>query len=352
MHLDLESINNTPPKVSILLPSLNTFPFLAERLDTILSQTLNDWELVVVDSYSDDGSWELIQTYANKDSRIYATQAPREGVYAGINRCLSQAHGEYVYIATSDDTMTSDCLEKMVAALESQPNCDIAHCCLNIIDETGQQTRKQWNTWDKIKFFGEYINQQHIRLAPYDGILYCALGTMYSSLTQLLIRRNFFEKVGDFRTDFGSHGDFEWGIRVGLTSNTIHVPYYLATWRVHSKQATQNDFIFSAEGQALWCTMIKSAIMGLIDKALLQESDLEIRQLTYCYRFKQLLFGLAERSSHPIKKTIFLIRFSGLYPRVVIHYCWFKLSQQQFNPATYIRNFLAAHNYDRHLVRS
>ena len=235
MHLKYESIiNNTFPKISILLPSLNTFSFLEERLKTILNQTLDDWELIIVDSYSDDGSWELLQTYASRDSRIYASQAPREGVYAGINRCLSQARGEYVYIATSDDTMTFDCLEKMVAALESQPTCDIAHCCLNIIDETGQLTKKQWNTWDKTKFFGEHINHQHIRLAPYDGILYCALGTLYSSLTQLLIRRKVFEEIGNFRTDFGSHGDFEWGIRAGLTANTVHVPHYLATWRLHS----------------------------------------------------------------------------------------------------------------------
>lgn len=352
MQLDSKLTNSRCPKVSILLPTLNTLSFLEERFNTILNQTFQDWEVIVVDGYSDDGSWELIQTYAGKDSRIYISQAPREGVYAGINCCLDQAHGDYIYIATSDDTMTPDCLEKMVAALETHPNCDIAHCCLSIIDEIGRPAQKQWHSWSKVRFFGEHIDQQHIRLAPHDGILYCALGTVYASLTQLLIRRNVFAKVGNFSTDFGSHGDFEWGLRVGLASNTIHIPYYLATWRVHSKQATQNDFIFSAEGQTLWCTMIKSAIAVLINKAILQSSDLEIRQLTYCYRFKQLLFGLSEHSSHPVKKVIFLINFFTFHPRVAIHYGWFKLSKQQFNPATYIRNFLATHNYDKHLVRS
>ena len=352
MRLNFKSVNAGHPKVSILLPSLNTFLFLEERFNSILNQTLQDWELIVVDSYSDDGSWQLIQSYANQDNRIRISQAPREGVYAGINSCLEQARGKYIYIATSDDTMTPDCLEKMVSALETHPNCDIAHCCLSIIDETGQQAQKQWKVWDKTKFFGEYIDQQHIRLAPYDGILHCALGTLYSSLTQLLIRRKVFERVGDFRTDFGSHGDFEWGIRAGFTSNTIHVPYYLATWRVHSKQATQNAFIFSAEGQALWCTMIESAIMTLADRAIIHASNLKIKQLTHCYRFRQLLFGLSESSSHLIKKIIFLTNFAVFYPHVAIHFCWFKLSKQQFNPTTYIRNFLTVHNYDGHLVRA
>ncbi|MEM8805219.1 MAG: glycosyltransferase [Cyanobacteria bacterium P01_G01_bin.38] len=337
-----------PPKISILLPNLNTYPFLEERFQSILSQTLTNWELIVIDGYSDDGSWELIQTYACQDSRIHAAQAPREGVYAGINRCIEQALGDYIYIATSDDTMTPDCLEKMVAALETQPNCDLAHCCLSIIDETGQPIENQWDTWGKVKFFGEHIDHPHIRLAPYDGILYCALGTLYASLTQLLIRRRLFEKIGTFNTEFGPHGDFEWGMRAGLTANTLHVPHYLATWRIHAGQATQNDVIFSAEGQALWCAMIESALATLADKT----SALNPRQLTYCYRFRQLRFGLSERSVHPIQKGLFLIYFSLFYPRVAIHYVWFKLSKQQFNPAIYIRDFLANHNYEQHLTRA
>lgn len=352
MSLNSQSVNDRSPRVSILLPSLNTFPFLKERFDSILSQTLPDWELIVVDSYSDDGSWELIQAYAGQDSRIQVSQAPREGVYAGINRCLEQAQGDYIYIATSDDTMTPDCLTKMVAALEAHPNCDLAHCCLSIIDEAGQPTKNQWRAWGKARFFGEHIDHQHIRLAPYDGILYCALGTLYSSLTQLLIRRRVFEKVGNFRTDFGSHGDFEWGIRAGLVSNTLHVPDYLATWRIHSQQATQTDFVLSTEGQALWCTMIETALATLLDRTMLNPADWKTKQLTYCYRFRQLRFGLSESSSHPIKKVIFLIKFAVSHPRVAIHYGWFKLSKQQFNPVVYITNFLATHHYDRHLIRT
>jgi hypothetical protein len=98
--------------------------------------------------------------------------------------------------------------------------------------------------------------------------------------------------------------------------------------------------------------MIESAIMTLADKAIIHASNLEIKQLTYCYRFRQLLFGLSESSSHLIKKILFLTNFTVFYPQVAVHFCWTKLSNRQFNPTTYIRNFLAIHNYDGHLVRS
>ena len=55
------------PKVSICVPNLNTRPYLPERFETIFNQTFQDWELIVCDSYSDDGSWEYIQELAARE---------------------------------------------------------------------------------------------------------------------------------------------------------------------------------------------------------------------------------------------------------------------------------------------
>src|SRR5207244_12706918 len=102
------------PKVSICVPNLNTRPYLPERFETVFNQTFQDWELVVCDSYSDDGSWEYIQELAAREPRMRISQTPRKGVYAGFNDCIQLARGAYVYVATSDDTMSPDFLEEMV----------------------------------------------------------------------------------------------------------------------------------------------------------------------------------------------------------------------------------------------
>src|SRR5688572_8802242 len=132
----------TGPLVSVCLPNLNTRPFLEERVDTILGQTHANWELIVSDNYSDDGAWEFFQQLATADQRVSIAQAPKEGLYPNWNNCLRRAQGEYVYIATSDDTMAPDCLEQMVRALEDNPDCDLAHCSLVVIDEQGNRVQE------------------------------------------------------------------------------------------------------------------------------------------------------------------------------------------------------------------
>ena len=218
------------PLVSIVLPNLNNHRFLVDRLESILAQSYPHWELIIVDSYSDDGAWTLIQDYAAKDSRFRISQAPREGIYPGLNRCLQLVEGEYVYIATSDDTMDPDCLEKMVAALEAHPDCGICHVCLRVIDENGETVDGKWRRFPVARFFGALMDVPHIRRAPHDGVLHCGVYTVYTSLTQFLTRRSVFEETGLFRSDWGSEGDFEWGMRAALLHSTVHLPEELATW--------------------------------------------------------------------------------------------------------------------------
>jgi len=68
------------PLVSVLLPNLNNVRYLPERLETIYSQTVKDWELIIVDSYSDDGAWELLLQHASRESRMRLSPAPRSVV--------------------------------------------------------------------------------------------------------------------------------------------------------------------------------------------------------------------------------------------------------------------------------
>lgn len=237
------------PAVSVCLPNLNMRPFLEERIATIHAQTFSDWELVVSDNYSDDGAWEYFQSVAADDPRVRISQAPREGMYANWNRCIRESQGEFVYIATSDDTMAPDCLEKMVAALRQRPDCGIAHCTLRRIDENGRDQNPHW--WPTRSLFarssGPLIDRSHVRLAPFDGLLHLLGDTVYTSLTQLLIRRSVFEQIGFFETRWGSVGDFNWVMRATLQTNTVHVPDTWGGWRVYSGQATAGAGIGSTD---------------------------------------------------------------------------------------------------------
>ena len=135
----------SPPLVSVCLPNLNTRPYLDARVESICAQTYQNWELIVSDNYSEDGAWAFFEDLARRDRRVVAEQAPREGMYANWNRCIRRARGEFVYIATSDDTMAADCLEKLVAALQRHRDCDLAHCRLRKLDEYGIEKPDIWS---------------------------------------------------------------------------------------------------------------------------------------------------------------------------------------------------------------
>ena len=297
---------NSAPKVSILLPNLNNRNYLDERIDCIFSQTFTDWELVIVDNCSDDGAWEFFKKVAGSDSRVRISQAPRNGMYANWNNCIKQARGEYIYIATSDDTMMPECLECLVDALEAYPQCDIAHCCLKIIDEHGNPFHNQWDQWERVRFYGDVIQRVHIRKAPYDGFVHAGWNTVYTSITQLLIRSSLFDKIGLFRNDLGSVADFEWEMRAALISDVIHVPKYLATWRRHPAQATQDKYFGTADFSKKLIGMVESAFnrVNHLNKYL---NDNDLKELQYIYK-RQFIYRSLKESSSMVDRFYLLYR--------------------------------------------
>ena len=225
-----------PPIVSLCLPNLNTRPFLQARMESIFAQTFTDWELIVCDSYSTDGSWEYFQKFKD-DPRIHLFQVPREGIYAGWNECLRRATGKYVYFATSDDTMVSDCIQKLVAALDCHPELQLAVCDFATIDEKGSVLPDRANKWPR-EFYGDWMGIPHVRSGKTEAVLHACLGIVWWTMNAVMFRRSLLDRIGFFRTDRGSQADQEWELRAALASDIVYLPEKLASWRVHDQQAT------------------------------------------------------------------------------------------------------------------
>lgn len=296
-----------PVKVSILLPNLNNREYLEPRIQSIRDQTLKEWELVVVDSYSNDGAWEYFEECARKDKKIRIYQSEERGIYNNFNKCIRYARGEYIYFATSDDTMTPNALEEMVTALEKNTGCDLAHCKLRIIDEHDNTSdRKIWDNFYIVSYFGELINKKHIRKAPHDGVLHFCGITVYTSLTQLLVRKSLFDRIGLFLMDYGSIADFEWVMRATLTADTVHIPEYLATWRLHGNQATAEDTSNRAKASGKFLKMSDHAVKMArkLNPSIIK--GLNIKELKYLLKKEKLYFEIKGKKNKFIRwLTIF-----------------------------------------------
>lgn len=277
------------PKISVCVPNLNMRPFLASRFDSIANQTFKDIEIFIYDSYSDDGAWELLNELAAGDPRVTLAQGPRAGPYAAWNECIRRTKGEFVYIATSDDTMSYDFLEKMYEALQAHPECDIAHSPLRLIDAAGELM--PGDRWPNATAFADGIEdaptRSHVRLAPYDGLLHLSGRHVYLSIAQLLVRRSLFDKIGLFDDQWGAPSDFNWEMKAGLVANTIHVPQVWATWRIHGAQLTNASFAHSNAHNQKVDDMIQNAVAHcrhLVPEAALDQNMVrEFEQLRQYY---------------------------------------------------------------------
>ena len=239
------------PLVSILLPSLNACQFLDARIESLLTQTFSNWEAIVLDSHSSDGSWEFFKSIASTDSRFRLYQVPRDGLYAALNRGMQLASGEFLHIATCDDTMAPEFLTDMLNAYAQCPGAGIAVCDLLFIDRNGDKllpadlighltvrATKDLLSLDTVRTSvpGEICRHLNYRPAPHDCLLHFAGRSVYCSLTQLVVRMSSVKAVAPFETKIGSIADYEWLIRLTAHTGSVHLPRKLAMWRYHGNQ--------------------------------------------------------------------------------------------------------------------
>ena len=120
------------PKVSILIPVYNREKFIAECIQSALDQTYTDFEVVVVDNDSDDGTWEICQRFAALDQRVRVFRNDTNiGPVRNWKRCVEEARGEFSKILFSDDCLEPNCLSQMVPKLDD-PVVALVYCAARI----------------------------------------------------------------------------------------------------------------------------------------------------------------------------------------------------------------------------
>ncbi|MDB5371998.1 MAG: hypothetical protein JWP04_640 [Belnapia sp.] len=113
------------PAVSILTPAYDVARFIGPAVDSVLAQGFEDWEMIVVDDGSSDGTAEVVT--ARRDRRLRLLRQENQGVSAARSRAMAEARGEAVVFLDADDWLAPDALERLVAALAAAPQAVGAH---------------------------------------------------------------------------------------------------------------------------------------------------------------------------------------------------------------------------------
>lgn len=127
------------PKVSIIIPNYNHKPFLQQRLDSVFNQTFQDFEVILLDDASTDGSQEILKSYQNhqKVSHIIFNDKNSGSPFKQWNRGIDLAKGDFIWIAESDDFCEYDFLEEVIKPLIGDSNIVLSYVQSNSVDEQG-----------------------------------------------------------------------------------------------------------------------------------------------------------------------------------------------------------------------
>ena len=125
------------PLVSVCIPAYNNAEYIKDTIDSILNQTYQNIELVIVDDNSKDNTYELIQKIGDERIKLYHNDK-NLGMSGNWNRCLSLCTGKYAKLVCADDILSPDALKREVDALEANPTAVIAESDTKLIDLNGK----------------------------------------------------------------------------------------------------------------------------------------------------------------------------------------------------------------------
>lgn len=128
------------PAISVIVPVYNTEPYLARCVDSILDQSFSDFELLLVDDGSTDGSSAICDACAQKDKRVRVYHKENDGVSSARNLGIDNAQGEWLYFVDSDDELLPNGLRTLVDNISD--DVDVAMGGFESVDELGNVTRE------------------------------------------------------------------------------------------------------------------------------------------------------------------------------------------------------------------
>jgi glycosyltransferase involved in cell wall biosynthesis len=195
------------PTVSWLLPVYNAQRYVAETMRSVLAQTFTDFEAIVIDDGSKDGSLAVLKPFAQADPRVRLISRPNTGYIPALNEGLQLARGKYLARIDADDLATPDRLAKQVAALEADPALVAVGCGGDLIDEHGDLIGDA-----SCPLTHEEIEQHHLR------------GSSVIHHPGVTLRADAVRKVGGYDEALQPCEDFDLWLKLGEVGRVANLP--------------------------------------------------------------------------------------------------------------------------------
>ena len=220
------------------MPLYNCEKYIGASIASVINQSYQDWELLIVDGFSTDKGPSICENYKSKDSRIKFFQMPNEGVSMARNIAIKEAKGEYLCFLDADDFLKENFLENCALKIhEKNPDCMISE--FEILKECKQSNDIPIEKL-KPKFFDEFARKDFFKYIHKNLLIYTVWRLAIKK--NVVIRNNILFQPGIV------HEDEDWVVKVLLASRTFLVDNSRNyTYRIRENSITTNKTIYNYE---------------------------------------------------------------------------------------------------------
>lgn len=219
----------TTPKVSVCIPTFNGERFVAATIESVLSQSFADFELVLVDDASTDETPRIIERFCDSRIKVHRNET-NLGFEGNFNRALQLATGEYVKVLPMDDLIFPGCLERQVAILDDARYATVVlvSCARDVIDENGKRLMKR-----RVSLAGRLSGRRAVRRAVRFG------KNIFGEPGSVLFRRSVLEKSGGFDGRLPYWIDLDLWSRMLLHGDAYSIADSLCAFRISAGQMSK-----------------------------------------------------------------------------------------------------------------
>jgi len=259
-------------KISIVMPVLNGQKYIGESLQSILDQTYRNYELILINDGSTDGTEAIVRSFISKMDIKYVHHPTAQGIARSVNDGISRTSGDYICFLDHDDAWFPEFLETQVRYLLEHPDVGMVHADFQTIDPEGGIIEHSAAACRR-------------RTRPSGHVFRELFWDSFIVANSVLIRRECFDRLGGFDETL-LWGDYHMWLRIARHYKVDYVPRVLTKYRQHPAQSTRS----TAVGQAAGDPVAALAIRKLV------ECDPEIKRIlgesAIRRRLASLYFGL------------------------------------------------------------
>lgn len=211
----------SPPPISVLMPVYNAERYLAEAVESILAQTFDDFEFVIIDDGSKDRSRAILEGYAARDPRIRLVSRPNTGIIGALNEGLALASGELVARMDADDIALPHRLARQKAHLDEYPECVMVGSRVLVIDPAGMPLTVMSDALTHEQIVEGFLAGRG-QLVHHPAVMY---------------RRRVVLEIGAYRTIFDEAEDLDLFLRLAEVGRVVNLEEPLLKYREHLAKA-------------------------------------------------------------------------------------------------------------------